>query len=845
MPGIVALSDVGQECLPLVGGKGAQLGMAMRAGLPVPDGFCVTTDAYRGGMEAALEAEIAAAYQVMGSPPVAVRSSATAEDLPDASFAGQQDTFLNVQGSAAVVAAVKECWKSLFTQRAVAYRRDRNIPDDSVTMAVVVQRMVAADAAGVLFTVNPVSGAIDELVIEAALGLGDKVVSAQVTPDRYRVKRRVPYEVIEREGDETAAVLSPALAELAALGLSCERLLGRAADIEWAVAGGRLYLLQVRAVTATGTRLPVVRFGSRWNAEFAKTHLVFWGNYNLRDTMPYPHTPFSWSFWNYLVMPSLLLGTGFIDEVEEFKRMPAPADLVDGRVYFNMNFWSSFSRPDRFPKLAVPMGRLLDAELPSVLQCIVASGEMTPMRSPVGFLRIVRAMLRIAGKSNPKKAWEELERSRQEVDEFSKTDVRLLNEEQLVALARYFATENMPRTIFPLLASLPSLAAATILWWCLERWGLPELFPRLISGLGRNPTVETALAIWDLTEHADEEVRGIFAREEITRVPEALAQSAAGRRFLDSMERFLKENGHRAVREFDFSCPRWRDDPTFVYESVRNYFSHPPGKTTPRQHYERQLGDHAAAKAELQKAVRYRPLRRLLAWKLVRVIEQRMPLREAFKFYMLYGLAHVRDLLLEVARRQVERGALDRPDDYFFLSIPEVEKLATGKLDKEWVRDQVALRRRELAANMRVDPPLVVRSDGKPVMKPLPPGELLKGTGASPGVVRGPARILFDPADGALLHHGEILVAKFTDPAWTPLFLTAAGLIMEVGGIVSHGAIVAREYGIPAVVGAKDATRILRQGEIIELNGSTGEIVRVRQPVAHGPLDSSRSHSDV
>src|SRR5512135_1088869 len=219
MPRIVALRDVGQECLPLVGGKGAQLGMAMRAGLPVPDGFCVTTDAYRGGMEAALEAEIAAAYEVMGSPPVAVRSSATAEDLPDASFAGQQDTFLNVHGRAAVVAAVQDCWKSLFTERAVAYRRDRNIPDDSVTMAVVVQRMVAADAAGVLFTVNPVSGAIDELVIEAALGSGDKVVSAQVTPDRYRVKRRVPYGVIEREGDQTAAVLSPALVELAALGL--------------------------------------------------------------------------------------------------------------------------------------------------------------------------------------------------------------------------------------------------------------------------------------------------------------------------------------------------------------------------------------------------------------------------------------------------------------------------------------------------------------------------------------------------------------------------------------------------------------------------------------------------
>jgi pyruvate,water dikinase len=835
MPGTVALTDIGLESLPLVGGKGAQLGLAMRAGLPVPGGFCVTTDAYRGGMDAVLEAEIITAYAAMGSPPVAVRSSATAEDLPDASFAGQQDTFLNIQGCTAVVAAVKDCWKSLFTERAVAYRRDRNIPDDGVAMAVVVQRMVAADAAGVLFTVNPVSGAIDELVIEAALGLGDKVVSAQVTPDRYRIKRRAPYEIIEREGDETAAVLAPALAELAGVGLSCERLLGRAADIEWAVAGGRVYLLQARAVTAAGSRLPVVRFGSRYNAEFAKNHLVFWGNYNLRDTMPFPHTPFSWSFWNYLVMPSAVKAAGFIEEVSEFDRMPAIADLVDGRAYFNMNFWSALTRPNRFPKLAIRMGGILDAELPSVMQSIIASGDLVPMKPPFGILRVVRAMLRIASKSNPRKAWDELEFSRKEVDEFSKTDVRLLSEEQLVALARYFATENIPRTIFPLLASAPSLVAATVLSWCLERWGLAALFPRLISGLGSNPTVETALAMWDLTEYADEGVREIFARKQITRVPEELAKSAPGRRFLEAMTQFLKENGHRAVREFDFSCPRWRDDPTFVYESVRNYLSHPPGKATPRHHYEHQLKDHAAAKVELQKAVRYRPLRRLLAWKLVRVIEQRMPLREAFKFYTLYGTAHAWDLLLEVARRQVARGALDCTDDYFFRSIPEVEKLAVGELDKTWVREQVALRRRELAANMRIDPPLIVRSDGKPMMKSVATGELLKGSGASPGIVRGPARILFDPADGALLHHGEILVAKFTDPAWTPLFLTAAGLIMEVGGIVSHGAIVSREYGLPAVVGVKDATRILRQGEIIELNGSTGEIVRVRQPVAERP----------
>lgn len=837
MPGVVALDDVGLDSLALVGGKGAQLGMALRAGLPVPDGFCVTTEAYRAGMSAALEAEIVSAYERMGLPAVAVRSSATAEDLPDASFAGQQDTYLNIQGSAAVVAAVQDCWKSLFTERAVAYRRDRNIPDDSVAMAVVVQRMVPADAAGVLFTVNPVSGAMDELVVEAALGLGDKVVSAQVTPDRFRVKRRQPHEVIDREGEETAAVLEPLIPALADLGLACERLLGRAADVEWAMAKGKVFLLQVRSVTASGSRKPVIRYGSRWNAEYARDHLVFWGCYNLRDTMPFPHTPFSWSFWNWLMVPSLLKAIGIIDDIDDYEQMPAICDLVDGHGYFNMNVWVGLTGMGPFPRLSLKFGGMLDAELPPLLAPILAAGLLKPAKKRLPAWRAIRAIYRIASKTNAKTGWEQLEFCRRETDEFSKTDVRLLSEEQIIAIARYFATENIPATIYPLLASMPALAAAGMLYWCLERWQMADLFPKLISGLGRNPTVETALAMWDLAENADDAVRRVFSREPIEAVPAALQQSEDGREFLERMAAFLKQHGHRAVREYDFECPRWRDDPTFVYESVRNYLQHPSGKTTPRQHYERQRQEHESAKADLRARLEHRHARRLLAEKLVSMIEERMPFREAFKFYMLYGTAHARDLLLEVSRRLVARGALDSDADYFFLSIPEIERLSRGELEKSWVREEVATRRRELAMNTRIDPPLIVRSDGKPVARPAPAGELMKGAGASPGIVRGRARVLFDPTDGAFLHHGEILVAKFTDPSWTPLFLTAAGLIMEVGGIVSHGAIVSREYGLPAVVGVRDATRILRQGEMVEINGTTGEVVRLKETALAATAD--------
>ncbi len=840
---IVPLGEVDARALPLVGGKAAQLGAMLCRGLPVPEGFCVTTAAFHRGMDSTLAEEIVAAYEAMGRGFVAVRSSATAEDLPEASFAGQQDTFLNVSGPVAVVEAVGACWRSLFTERAVAYRRDRGIPEASVAMAVVVQRMIEAEAAGVLFTLNPVTGAIDEMVIEAARGLGDKVVSARVIPDRYRVRRRAPHELIEVQGRDTVALLDRAgLAELARLGMAAERLLGRAADIEWASTGGRVYLLQARAVTAAGPRLPEVRFGSRWNSEHCRDRLTIWANHNLRETMPYPHTPFSWSFWNYLVFPSMAAVMGQIDPGESPDDVPSIVDLVDGRAYFNANVMAGLMPMPMAIQLR--LGRLLDAEVASICAELFRSGDLKPFRQARSVRGIARFLWRMPGqmlrKTKPTYAWQQLRACQEEVASFSKIDLRILNEEQILALARYFAIENIPRSMDVLAAAMVAMPVLLLLSELLPRWGFADAVPALMSGIRGNPTMETALALWDLAEKAGPEVRGVFAREPIARLPHVLGESGAGRQFLARMGEFLKAHGHRAVREFDFSCPRWREDPTFVYETIRNYLAHPVGQPTPREHYARQVREHEEAKAFVERSLVRRPLRRRLFRWLIRVLEERLPLREAPKFYTLMGMAHIRDLYLEVGRRMVARGVLERQEDFFFLSIPEVERIAKGELEAAWIREQIPIRRLEFARHMRADPPLVVRSDGKPAVKATVGGDVLKGTPVSWGTARGAARILLDPGDGALLHKGEILVAPFTDPGWTPLFLTAGALVMEIGGIISHGAVVAREYGIPAVVGVKDATRLLRDGEMIEVNGATGEVRRLAALQSRPGLAGSR-----
>ncbi len=830
---VLRLNEVNTESWPLVGGKAAQLGALLGAGLPVPVGFCVTTAAFHQGMDSTLEREIAGAYEALGGGPVAVRSSATAEDLAEVSFAGQQDSFLNVSGLSAVLEAVRACWQSLHSERAIAYRREQGISEAGIAMAVVIQRMVEAEAAGVLFTLNPVTGAIDELVVEAALGLGDQVVSARVNPDRYRLRRRAPHELIGVEGEATSALLSAKrLAELARLGLAAERLLGRAADVEWALADGRFSLLQARAVTAADPRVPEVQFGSRWNAEHCRGKVIFWANHNVRETMPYPHTPFSWSFWKCLVLPQMAVGITLLDpeEIDKADEHPSFFDLVDGRIYWNLSVVAGV-----LPRWALlRLTQALDAELASHLGEWLQTGEFEPERGHrsgwrgrrLALRRFLRLLHRLLFDSDPKMAWQDLLDCQQEVANFRQIGLHILSDEQILAMAKYFIIENFPR-MWGAISSFPgAVPAALFLSRALPKWGFAESVTGLASGMGSNPTVDTALALWDLAQSASPQARAVILDEPLPSVAETLAKSPGGRKFLKGMEEFLRVHGHRAVREFDFSCPRWRDDPTFLYETVRNYVSHPAGELTPREHYERRRREHEEAKADIERKLAWHPVRRRLFRWLVRVVEERLPLREAVKFYMLIGLAHVRDLYLEVARRMVARGTIDKPEDFFFLSIPEIEELTAGKLDAPWIQADIPKRRREFARQMRANPPLVMRSDGKPVLKPQPGGEVLRGTPVSWGTAKGAARILLDPGDGAHLRKGEILVAPFTDPGWTPLFLTAGGLVMEIGGVMSHGAVVAREYGIPAVVGVKDATRLLRDGELIEVDGATGEIRR-------------------
>jgi len=310
-----------------------------------------------------------------------------------------------------------------------------------------------------------------------------------------------------------------------------------------------------------------------------------------------------------------------------------------------------------------------------------------------------------------------------------------------------------------------------------------------------------------------------------------------GRAWTERLNGFLNLHGHRAAREFDLYCPRWRENPSFVLQMVKNYLAHESSSQSPPEHFKEQMRERETYAKEMIRRLssktfdRLIPVRRLIMKKAYNLACRYLPLRESPKYYYLMNFAIVRNIYLEIGRRLVERGLIEKNDDVFFLSRPELEKALSGQLgDREKIRKMIRDRYEEWERYCAASTPPLIRSDGKPinVKSSMIEEGVFQGTPVSPGVVEGRARIILDPTLSSEMTQGEILVAPVTDPGWTPLFLTAAGLVMEVGGAVSHGAIVAREYGIPAVVGVRDATSLIKTGETIRVDGNEGRVYKLK-----------------
>ena len=858
-------SEIDDADLPRVGGKALNLGKLTKAGFSVPNGFCVTTDAYRLSVQGLSEqndgsirdielmpkliAEIRTAREKLQTTTFAVRSSATAEDLAEASFAGQQDTFLNVS-SDELLDALKACWASLWSERAIAYRQTQKIADKGLAMAVVIQEMCEADVSGVLFTVAPFNE--NASIIESNWGLGESVVSGAITPDSFQVSRETG-EILERSIATKCEMVTAAgvsevpstqqdapsltdiqLTELTQLGMRVETHYGQPMDIEWALANGQFVLLQSRYITTSPestTHLEraysIPEVDNEISVEKirqeeiqilkarAEGHEIVWCHHNLAEVLPAP-LPMTWEIMKKFMSGAGGLGKAYRDlgfYPSERVNTEGVLDLICGRIYVNLNreaelhfdgfpFAQDFNALKQNPQEAMYAQAQTD---------ITRSNASFWLKLPLHIIRMSRAEMRLRKYRSDfaRLLTEEVFPTFQEGVEAERdisysdlTAVELVTkfEEWRAKTLDDFAPKALIATLLAGF-SLQRLEAA--LQKCCSDTEVKALANRLIGGMSGSLTVETTAS---QVSHP--------------RLASKLWEVATGDMPLTD---FLKDYGHRAVDEFELAQPRWREDTTYIEQIVASFqqsgLQTPPTESTfpTDDGAKQQIEQRESAEKELATRLENKTGLRKQIESELDFTRTYMPFRETSKFYLMLGYEQIRRALLELDRRYQLDGGI------FYLVPDELRQLVNG----EAFTDAITARKTKRELMLQIEVPDVIFSDALDQMgasTPLEAVDLLTGVGVSAGVATGQARVLLTPADVRPSDRNYILVCPSTDPAWTPLFLQAAGLVMERGGILSHGAVVAREYGVPAVANIPNATRRIADGQMLRVDGNQGTL---------------------
>jgi phosphoenolpyruvate synthase/pyruvate phosphate dikinase len=857
---VLELAEIDEAQVAAVGGKGANLGELSRiAGLLVPAGFCVTTDAFRrimadapsigerldalsrlqpddreaihalsAGIRRTLEAiaipdDLAAAIirplaRLGDQAACAVRSSATAEDLPTASFAGQQDTYLNVVGPAAILQHVSRCWASLFTERAVTYRLRNGFDHRKVHMAVVVQRMVFPQAAGILFTADPVTGNRKVAFVEASFGLGEALVSGRVNADVYKVRDG---EVVARTiGTKQLAILAspsggtqeraidparqtqPALTDeqvvqLAQLGRRIEAHFGRPQDIEWCLANDDFHIVQSRPITAL---FPIPEAADGANHVYVSV--------GHQQMMTDAMKPLGLSFWQMTTpRPMSEAGGRLFVDVTQILASPASRAGLLGMV----------GKSD--PLIGDALQTVLDRDgfIPSPPD--EGPGWVPPGSASSALIETDPAIVaELIGRSQASLSAAKREirtKSGSALLDFILTDIQELRRIQ-----------SDPQSMQVIMAGMEAT------WWLndhLLAWlGAQNAADTLSQSVPDNVTSEMGLALLEVADviRPQPEVVAFLQHVEDEDFLDDLPGLAGGQEARDAIRAWLERYGMRGVGEIDITRPRWSERPTalvpLILGNVRNF---EPGEGQRR--FEQGRQEAWKKEQEVLERLRTLPDGERKAEETKRMID-RVRTFAGYREYPKYGMVSryfvYKQALMEEAERLVEARVLREKDDIFWLRFEELhEVVRSHQVDDELIR-----RRKDAFGSYRaLTPPRVLTSDGEMISgayrrDDLPAGALV-GLAVSAGTVEGRARVILDMAQ-ADLEPGDILVTAYTDPSWTPLFVAIKGLVTEVGGLMTHGAVIAREYGLPAVVGVEHATRLIRDGQRIRVHGTDGYV---------------------
>ncbi|MFP2906623.1 rifamycin-inactivating phosphotransferase [Pyxidicoccus sp. 3LFB2] len=856
---VLGFQEVDPTQVAVVGGKGAHLGALSRLeGIHVPAGFCVTTAAFQRVMAEApslderlvqlsrlkpddreairaLSAEVRRTVEGIAIPDevaaaithplarlgehaaYAVRSSATAEDLPTASFAGQQDTYLNIVGPAAILRHVSQCWASLFTERAVTYRLRNGFDHRKVHMAVVVQRMVFPQAAGILFTADPVTCNRKVASVEASFGLGEALVSGRVNADVYKVRDGevvstavatkqlailaspaggTQEQVIAPERQAQPALTDAQVLRLAQLGRRIEAHFGRPQDIEWCLVDDGFHIVQSRPIT---TLFPIPAAGDRENHVYVSV--------GHQQMMTDPMKPLGLSLFQ------LTAGR--------------PMYEAGGRLFVDVT--RGLASPTMRPVLVEGLGKS-DPLIKDALRTLLDRGDFIPSLPDAGPGGVPAGAAPAPLETNRAIVTELMERS----------------QASLAALKRDLRTKSGPALLDFILEDLQELkrllfdprshqvftAAMDATFWLneqLQAWlGEKNAADTLTQSVPDNVTSEMGLALLDVADviRPSPDVVAFLQHVEDEGFLDELPRLAGGREARDAIQAYLDTYGMRCVGEIDITRPRWSERPTtlvpLLLGNIKNF---EPGAG--KRRFEQGRQEALNKEQELLARLRALPDGERKAEETRRMID-RVRTFIGYREYPKYGMVSryfvYKQALLEEAERLVQAHVLREKEDLFYLTFQELyDVVRTKQVDAPLIRQ----RKDAFRSYQALTPPRVLTSDGEVLTgayrrEDVPAGALV-GLAVSAGVIEGRARVILDMADAAL-EAGDILVTPYTDPSWTPLFVAIKGLVTEVGGLMTHGAVIAREYGLPAVVGVEHATRRIRDGQRIRVHGTDGYV---------------------
>lgn len=853
------LQDVFQKNLSRVGGKAANLGQMMSAGLSVPEGFVIVVEAYekflvfnkidieikkllmdlekndienikkisseiknlfkQSQIPEDLLTEIDQSYEQIGSPEVVVRSSATMEDSPLTSFAGQYDSFLNVKGKEQLHKYVKLCWASLWNARALSYRLKQNIDNNELAHAIVIQELIRAEKSGVLFTANPLNNRRDQMLINSCWGLGEAIVSGDVTPDQWivdkkrekileekiAVKERMSVlkdkgtELVDvpRERSKQSSLDQSEVQKLLELGKKAEDYFGFPQDVEWACCDNEFYLVQSRPITTLFPELELEDSGNK---------LRIYTNFLLIDkVMPEPLTPIGEDIWKKFLQNILPVswvksaaGRLYVDTTEisrlerwwDFLRNnPSAMDPLTIKVLLEVLTKNKAELkqqrkplfkliPDIFGVINPSLLKFILTSIPKVLYGILFSPE-----------KVVKKAYMFG--ENQIKSLE------QKVEKLHTREEKIKFIEQNISLILYFIPLKI---LYYVVRSLTYLDKAR------------EIISKHLDDTSKLSNVEKSLPHNVTTEMG----------MELLRIARKLAQSGEQPASEHpEIRKFLNRYGHRTYLEVDPGIPRWKEDPEYVINLIQSYISNKSYNERIKKFYQ---GKKEAEKAieditlQLKEKGVNREARKVE--KLLKNYRKLFGVRELPKYIMTKGISLFRELLLEIGEELMVEDRIDQKQDIFYVSFQDIK---SERNLQQLVSENREKYKKELK---RISVPRVVTSRGETFFSPGGSEKDIEfeGIPVSPGIHEGYVKILEHPGEAKKLNKGDILVTKATNPTWTPLFLEIGGLITEMGGPISHGSVVAREYGVPAIAGLREATTRFKDGQFIWLNGETGKV---------------------